>query len=471
MATENNICGFSCRITTDWSRHWLLRFCFGDSWQPPAEFDTIDVTVPLDPDWHQALPDFCQELHSLLPYRHRLTLVGSGLSANLALQAAPLLPANFVSAIALQGVSINQRSSGFCTNGVLNGATLRNWVELCRPDPSDALCTSCWNWRKEISPISVDPKLERHLLSILNNEASWGQQWYSPNLRHFPDVPLLLCGSWRDANIAGLFALLQKLSTRLASQIDLILEDKPFDQQLSYWLNSDHDTQLCYRLYRMQLSELPESTDVTYLNCYDWPKARKLRFALRAGQLAQTHESSHPSTKVFWDPKNCPHSQVWDFRQRPAVDDAGLPTAFRSDTMVFQAQPITKTLCLLGTPKLKMWCSASKSDAAFVVRLVAAPAGAPDVGTVISTGVCRLAYRDGSSVPLLYDSNDGPALLECQLSPLFCEIAAGYRLRLEITGGASPLFLLPPSASRPCHLELFHSPRYPSQLTLPEFVN
>jgi len=100
----------------------------------------------------------------------------------------------------------------------------------------------------------------------------------------------------------------------------------------------------------------------------------------------------------------------------------------------------------------------------------------PDgVSRNVVDGIRRLDPRTVPA-PDVTVGDDGVLAVDVELFPTAYRVAAGHRLRVQVSGGAFPRFarnlgtgepLGSATSGRPCRFEVFHDAEHPSHLVLP----
>ena len=176
-----------------------------------------------------------------------------------------------------------------------------------------------------------------------------------------------------------------------------------------------------------------------------------------------------------WGTGRCTAEFCPDFSIVEALTSQEIPSAYADGTAVFSMRRCLNNLELLGIPRVSLWVTCTRSDAAFAARLTVLPP--PGIcclhpaPLLISSGICRLALRSDPLLPMLSDGEQIPVQLNFQLHPVSVRIPVGSMLRLEITSGDSPRFLpvllAPSPAPRRWESTIWHNARHPSRLILP----
>ena len=127
----------------------------------------------------------------------------------------------------------------------------------------------------------------------------------------------------------------------------------------------------------------------------------------------------------------------------------------RRDVVTFTSQPIADDLTIAGTVEVTLYIRPVEGDV-FVRLCDVGPRGR---STNIADGILRLAEGVGELQP------DGTHRLQIGLSATACTFQQGHRIRLQVSGGAHPVY----ARDRDCKVnyQLHHDPDHPSEMLLP----
>lgn len=124
----------------------------------------------------------------------------------------------------------------------------------------------------------------------------------------------------------------------------------------------------------------------------------------------------------------------------------------RADVLVFTDEPLREDLLLMGTPEVALALTSSNPRVDLFVRLC--EVDAKGVSRTLTDGYRRLSPEV---------SEDGSGRIRLELAPLAHRVAAGSRLRVQVSSGAHPLHLRNPGTEDPVR---DHSRLIPSEQTL-----
>lgn len=120
--------------------------------------------------------------------------------------------------------------------------------------------------------------------------------------------------------------------------------------------------------------------------------------------------------------------------------------------LVFTDEPLPEDLLLMGTPEVALTLASSNPRVDLFVRLC--EVDAKGVSRTLTDGYRRLSPET---------TEDGSGLIRLELAPLAHRVAAGSRLRVQVSSGAHPLHLRNPGTDDPVR---DHSRLIPSEQTL-----
>jgi putative CocE/NonD family hydrolase len=118
----------------------------------------------------------------------------------------------------------------------------------------------------------------------------------------------------------------------------------------------------------------------------------------------------------------------------PVNQSAGVD---RPDILVFTSEPLAAPLSFAGNPRVELRVSADTPDADWAVKLIdVRPDG---FAQVLARGIIRGRYRDSLLEPSLLEPGKVYAVT-VDLGPVAATLAAGHRLRVDVSGADYPLF-------------------------------
>jgi putative CocE/NonD family hydrolase len=139
----------------------------------------------------------------------------------------------------------------------------------------------------------------------------------------------------------------------------------------------------------------------------------------------------------------------------------------RSDVLIYTSEPMAQDMTVVGPLAVELWLRSSLEHTDISVRLCVV--STKDRSYNLSDGYRRLRPGDITPAP------DGTLHLRVAMWPTAVTFRHGERIRLQVAGGAHPLFarnlgtgepIATATAMRAADLEVFHDPEHPSGLEL-----
>jgi len=155
------------------------------------------------------------------------------------------------------------------------------------------------------------------------------------------------------------------------------------------------------------------------------------------GTLSLLHAEQEPSDVFVYDPEVPVLSPGGALALSGMFDQSALESA--NNLLVYTSQPLTETMHVFGAPRIVIYASTSASCADLTAKLVRVAA---DLAEFCCIGIARSTYLFASE----YEA-DQVYRWEFALEPTSYVFAKGDRVRLEIAGGAFPLYDRNPSNS------------------------
>jgi hypothetical protein len=113
------------------------------------------------------------------------------------------------------------------------------------------------------------------------------------------------------------------------------------------------------------------------------------------------------------------------------------PTEDRGDVLVYTTEVLAEPLTFAGNLEAKLHVSADTPDADWVVKLM--DVGPDESAYNLCRGVLRGRYRQSLSRPRLMTPEEVYEI-DLDLGPVAATIAAGHRLRVDVSGADFPLY-------------------------------
>lgn len=361
-------------------------------------------------------------------------------------------------------------------------------------------------WQPGHSPLKDAPEFEAYLFKQWRTPCS-DEYWRQPGLYargsydQFPDVPVVIAGSWYDPYVQNCLLHFSQLSARHKAKTTLLMGPwthgnrsvryaggVDFGDEAVFDISIARD----YRQFRLDFfnrclgNGKPDVKDnVRYFCMGGGTGKRDAEGRLQHGGGWRSATTWPPNNAVAVDyyftndggiqrdkpPRNAQLSYQFDpadpvptiggaltsgeplmragafdqrvdssvFQVRPR--EAGTATAERSDVLVFETDVLDQPLYLAGPMVATLFVSSDCPDTDFTAKLVDLY---PDGFAMnISDGILRARYRDSNTVQLL--EPDQVYRLELALFDSSNLFAAGHRLRVEISSSNFPQFDLNPN--------------------------
>ncbi|HEX3407290.1 MAG TPA: CocE/NonD family hydrolase [Caulobacteraceae bacterium] len=176
------------------------------------------------------------------------------------------------------------------------------------------------------------------------------------------------------------------------------------------------------------------------------------------------------------------HDQVCRPGLWPCEDDR--PLTERSDVLVFQSEPLTAPLQVIGPITVQLWASSDGPDTDFTAKLIDVwppsadfPESAERGGVAlnIGDGIIRARYRASWTAAAPLERGRAYAF-EITLNPTALVFGAGHRIRVDISSSNFPRFDVNPNTGEPLNANtswrvatntVFHDAEHPSRIMLP----
>lgn len=378
------------------------------------------------------------------------------------------------------------------------------------------------------TPLRKLPSYERWLIDVLQHtqrDAFWTQRCFAPldYIDEMADVPTLHIGGWYDSYAGATCELFTRLSQAKRSRQCLIMGpwehtalEERFAGELDFGMQAivrQNDFRLAW--FDRYLKDIPNEVD-------NWPAARLFVMGggtgrrtglnhidrggtwLHAGQFPP--EGAEPTTlylhadrtlqpqrpvgdaapsRFIFDPANpvptiggCVSAAPaylrpggYDQRHPPVwfLPDQSRPLAERPDVLCFQTPPLPRPMRIVGPVHVELFVATTAQDTDFTAKLVEVyppTAEHPHERAInLTDSIVRLSCRDGQDrcEPV---RSGGAERITLTLYPTACDVAAGHRLRLDISSSNFPRFDVNPAAKGPAEQTVFHDAVRSSRVTL-----
>ncbi len=206
----------------------------------------------------------------------------------------------------------------------------------------------------------------------------------------------------------------------------------------------------------------------------------RARVRVQGGEAATDH--------FTYDPRDPVMSLMHQNSQSIPIDQA--PNDHRQDILVYETEPMTEDLDVIGPLRLKLWASTDAPETDFTAKLaivhedglcVNLTYGIIRTSTPLSRSGAERRGRERSERGMLADersetAGDAPHLYEIKLNPIGCRFLKGQRIRLYISSSDFPNFDRNHNTGKPYYSDtefrvaqqtIFHTQDMPSHLILP----
>jgi putative CocE/NonD family hydrolase len=146
---------------------------------------------------------------------------------------------------------------------------------------------------------------------------------------------------------------------------------------------------------------------------------------------------------------------AFDQRTGPTIFGASAPYAAlaeRADVLVFQTEPLTRDVEIVGPITVKLWVASSCVDTDMTAKLIDVypPSDGDPQGFAmnLTDGILRLRYRDSWEQPTLMTPGQ-PYAITIEPFPTANLFKRGHRIRLDISSSNFPHFDVNPNSGEP----------------------
>ncbi|OZM79803.1 peptidase S15 [Pseudonocardia sp. MH-G8] len=215
----------------------------------------------------------------------------------------------------------------------------------------------------------------------------------------------------------------------------------------------------------------------TWLEFDSWPPSRSrdvLHHLRPGGGLTEEAEAGDPEPSRFtYDPTDPTPTVGGPMLQAPGKQADNRSVEERADVLVFTGPVLASGLDVVGPVRARVYVRPELEHADVFVRLCDVDRDGASRNVV--DGIRRLDPRTVPG-PDVTVGEDGVLAVDVELFPTAYRIAAGHRLRVQVSGGAFPRFarnlgtgepLGTAVAGRPCPFRVFHDTGHPSHVVLP----
>jgi len=394
--------------------------------------------------------------------------------------------------------------------------------------------------RKGLNPLSVAPNFEDYILTMLTH-GDYDAYWKDPDVNwveHYDetaDIPMLLISGWYDSYAGGTVGNFVALSARLESPVKLLMgpwthsgNTRPYAGNVAFGADAaivDFDNEFHLRWFDRYLkheetAEEPATVRVFVMGSGDGQRTEEGRldhggywkeadswplpgtslvpYYFHADGSLQTEPPrvKVPPTTYTFDPANpvptiggafSSTSPVfepgaYDQREDESVYGAAppyLPLKARSDVVVFQTEPLTDNLEVVGPVVVRLFVASSAIDTDFTAKLIdvyppseAYPAG---YEMNLTDGILRMRYRQTPERQVMMEPGE---VYEIEITPFPTAnlFKRGHRIRIDISSSNFPHFDVNPNTGEPlgrhrrtmkADNSIYHDMDRPSHVVLP----
>ena len=141
------------------------------------------------------------------------------------------------------------------------------------------------------------------------------------------------------------------------------------------------------------------------------------------------------SDEFAYDPRDPVMSLMHQNSQSIPMDQS--PNDHRQDVLVYETEPMSEDLDVIGPIRLKLWASTDAPETDFAVKLAIVHEDGLCVN--LTYGIMRTRYREGFN-KVAYTKPNTPHEYDIKLNPVGCRFKKGQRIRLYITSSDFPNF-------------------------------
>lgn len=395
-----------------------------------------------------------------------------------------------------------------------------------------------WPFRKGLSPLSIAPNFEDYILEELTH-SDYDDYWKKSGVNwveyyeETADAPMVHIGGWYDIFLRGTIHNFQELSRLQSSPKWLVIgpwthggNHKTFagdvdfgaaaaipDFHLDYQLDwfdyllknkkSERLPNLPIQLFVMGTGDGSKTADGKlnhggfWMETEQWPlkevKPTPYYFHPEGVLNKSLPIEKKGATTFTFDPKNpVPtlggnvSTRVKDggYNQRERPDFIGsqppyLPLKSRADVLVFQTEPLTEEVQIVGPIQIRLYCSSTAVDTDFTVKLVDVYPPSEDFpegfDLNLTDGIVRMSYRNERKTRDLIEPNK---IYDVSISPFPAAniFKKGHRIRVDISSSNFPRWDVNPNTGEELGKHrrmistdntIYHSTPYPSHIILP----
>lgn len=397
---------------------------------------------------------------------------------------------------------------------------------------------AAWPFRKGLNPLSIAPNFEQYILEEATH-SDYDEFWKETGINweeyfaRTADVPMVHIGGWYDIFLRGTirnFVVLDSLqqspkwliigpwthsgNTRtFAGEVDFGPSAAIPDFQVAYqglWfdylLKDRKDNRISSDPVQLFIMGTGDGTRNKaghlnhggYWQGFDtWPPKgiQPQTFYFRGdGSLSRqkpaadspvtifTYDPSHPVPTLGGNVSARVKDGAYNQRERP--DFIGsippyLPLRARQDVVVFQTEPLTEDLRMVGPIEVELFVASSATDTDFTVKLLDVYPPSKDFpegfDLNLTDAIVRMSYRNGRHTRELITPGE-MYRIRIEPFPTANVFKKGHRIRVDISSSNFPRWDVNPNTGEPMGQHrrmipadntIFHSAEYPSRIVLP----
>ena len=189
------------------------------------------------------------------------------------------------------------------------------------------------------------------------------------------------------------------------------------------------------------------------------------------GTLSFDQPSAAESDEFDYDPRDPVMSLMHQNSQSIPMDQS--PNDHRQDVLVYETEPVSEDLDVIGPVRLKLWASTNAPETDFTAKLAIVHEDGLCVN--LTYGVMRTGYREGFD-RVAYTEPGRQYEYDIKLNPIGCRFLKGQRIRLYISSSDFPNFdrnhntgnnFWSDTEFKVAHQTVFHTGGMASRLVLP----
>jgi putative CocE/NonD family hydrolase len=394
--------------------------------------------------------------------------------------------------------------------------------------------------RKGLNPLSVAPNFEDYILEMATHGDYDDDYWKHPDVNwqeHYDqtlDIPMVHVSGWYDSYAGGTLQNFVELSKRMTSPVHLLMgpwthggntrshagdvefgpeaarPDFPREFHLRWFdrflKSGDAAAEEPVRIFVMGTGDGHKDANGRlyhggrWISASSWPlpETRWTRYYFHADGSLSERPPTEPESKTTYtfDPRDPVPTLGGAFSSTSPVFEPGayhqeeregiygarppfLPLSARPDVVVFQTEPLTSDVEIVGPIVVALHASSTALDTDFTAKLVDVYPPSPDFPSGfemnLTDGILRARYRNGPERQELMTPGE-IYRLEIEPFPTANVFKKGHRIRVDLSSSNFPRFDVNPNTGEPLGMNrrmvnadntLFHDALRPSHVMLP----